>query len=114
VELVGNIPCFCLGHVNSNAIANVLSYAIVSRKLLLFVLLRLRTVLLTLRFTSTHPVIQNIKMFYMKDYFTLTLRDQSEFSQILKVEENEKRFCKRQIKEACTAVCVKPRTTFRL
>ena len=58
VELVGNIPCFCLGYVNSNAIANVLSYAIVNRKLLMFVLLRLRTVLLTMKFTSTHTVIQ--------------------------------------------------------
>jgi len=36
----------------------------------------------------------------MKEFFTLTLRDQYYFSQVLTVEENEKRFTKRQIKDA--------------
>ena len=107
VELVGDIPCFGLGYFNSNAIANVLSYAIVRRKYSVRFVEPMNgapyyevyippPIDTTLKFIET----RNIYTCNMKEFFTLTLRDQYYFSQVLTVEENEKRFTKRQIKDA--------------
>ena len=66
MELVGNIPCFCLGYVNSNAIANVLSYAIVSRKL-------------DVCFVETTDLSDFIEDFFFRNLALITQKDIADF-----------------------------------